>query len=40
MSLNGIITPWHEHLFWVEILQDHAIFVDEALVNYVFCTIG
>ncbi|NOU86368.1 DUF2935 domain-containing protein [Paenibacillus sp. LMG 31460] len=33
MSLNGIITPWQEHLFWVEILQDHAIFVDEALAN-------
>ncbi|MEC0227497.1 DUF2935 domain-containing protein [Paenibacillus alba] len=33
MSLNGNITPWQEHLFWVEILQDHAIFVDEALAN-------
>ncbi|NOU75972.1 DUF2935 domain-containing protein [Paenibacillus sp. LMG 31458] len=33
MCLNGIITPWQEHLFWVEILQDHAIFVDEALAN-------
>jgi hypothetical protein len=33
MSLNGTITPWQEHLFWVEILQDHAIFVDEALAN-------
>ena len=31
MSLNGTMTPWQEHLFWVEILQDHAIFVDEAL---------
>ncbi len=33
MSLNRTITPWQEHLFWVEILQDHAIFVDEALAN-------
>lgn len=33
MSLNETITPWQEHLFWVEILQDHAIFVDEALAN-------
>ncbi|NEW07006.1 DUF2935 domain-containing protein [Paenibacillus sp. SYP-B3998] len=31
MSLNGTMTPWQEHLFWVEILQDHAIFVDQAL---------
>lgn len=33
MSLKETITPWQEHLFWVEILQDHAIFVDEALAN-------
>lgn len=33
MSLNESITPWQEQLFWVEILQDHAIFVDEALAN-------
>lgn len=33
MSLNETITPWQEQLFWVEILQDHAIFVDEALAN-------
>lgn len=25
------ITPWREHLFWVSILQDHAIFVEQAL---------
>lgn len=33
MSLSGTISPWQEQLFWVEILQDHAIFVDEALAN-------
>ncbi|UJF34189.1 DUF2935 domain-containing protein [Paenibacillus hexagrammi] len=31
MQSNGALSPWEEHLFWVEILQDHAIFVDEAL---------
>lgn len=31
MSLNSTLTPWEEHRFWVEILLDHAIFVDEAL---------
>lgn len=33
MGLYETITPWQEQLFWVEILQDHAIFVDEALAN-------
>ena len=29
--MSGIISLWEEHLFWLEILQDHAIFVRDHL---------
>ncbi|MEH7106693.1 DUF2935 domain-containing protein [Bacillus sp. JJ1764] len=29
--MNGSISVWEEHLFWLEILQDHAIFVRDHL---------
>ncbi|MFV8829208.1 DUF2935 domain-containing protein [Alkalihalobacterium sp. APHAB7] len=31
MSNRVLISPWEEHLFWLEILQDHAYFVRDHL---------
>lgn len=34
MTINRPITVWEEHAFWLEILQDHAIFVYDYLAPY------